>query len=465
MLKAAENGLNTLLIEQSEAIGGATLAGVSVMFCLEDEFHGTIGMAGVTPSDLMAIEHPNSLYRSNGALWIQMMRESEEYKRWILDSGGSFTPYQDVPMEWLAKTAINTNADFQYIPLVMADGGDVQCVLPLYDTATAQGAQSLTGTTATGLIQDEEGVVTGVFAENSEGAIQINARAVVLATGGFSNNMNMLKRQGFRDIDNVMNVGVPYANGFGVEEAIKAGGLDLMIESVPMSAACIDAFSGNFWNDPYNGCNGFSAFAKAVMVNQNGERFVDEGFTQSNPLRQPLPSKENERTYVIFDEPMFVEHFSGNYNAGNPSDALANAVASGDPSLAKCDTIEECAQVMGIDAATLKKTFDSYNEYAISGKDQDFGKNAEFLQQITAPIYIGRIKTGVTATIGGVATNEHYQVVDADWNPIEGLYAVGVDGCQLYRNQYTVGVAAGTFSHNIFSGRRAADAAAKQIKG
>lgn len=465
MAKATENGLKVLLLESTEAVGGATLAGVSTMFCLEDEFHGAIGMGGLTPGDLMAVEHPNSQYRTNGALWIKMMRESKDYKKWIEDNGGSFTPYAEVPPEWMAENQINCKNTFQLPPLIMAEGGDKQCVLPLHDAAVAGGAQVLLNTTATALIQDENGVVCGLYADTKEGPIQVNAKGVVMATGGFSNNYDMVKRQGFKDIDNVINVGMTYSNGFGVGEAIKAGGLDMIRESSPMSAACVEAFPGRFWSDPYNGNNGFAVFGKAVMVNQDGNRFVDEGFSQVNPLRQPMPVKENKRTYVIFDEPLFVEHFSPLFNAGDPSQVLADAVANGEDSLYKCDTAEDCAEAFGIDAATLKQTIDAYNDYARAGKDDEFGKNPELLQELTPPFYIGRVKSAVTNTLGGVATNDHFEVVDDEGEPVPGLYAVGVDGCMLYRNQYTVAVGAGTFSHNIFSGRRAADAAAKNILG
>ena len=91
------------------------------------------------------------------------------------------------------------------------------------------------------------------------------------------------------------------------------------------------------------------------------------------------------------------------------------------------DTIEELAEMIGVDPATLKETVEKYNSYAASGVDEEWGKAAENLWACdTAPFYAMCVSSGMLNTNGGIRINRNAQVVDARFKPITGLYAAGV---------------------------------------
>lgn len=79
------------------------------------------------------------------------------------------------------------------------------------------------------------------------------------------------------------------------------------------------------------------------------------------------------------------------------------------------------------------------------------------------PYYIAKPETLFLMTIGGIATDRNGQVVKADMTPVEGLYAVGVDGCMLYRNVYTIDAPGSCSGNGINMGRTAANAACENL--
>ena len=114
----------------------------------------------------------------------------------------------------------------------------------------------------------------------------------------------------------------------------------------------------------------------------------------------------------------------------------------------------------------MKATVDQYNRLASAGVDTDFGKAPEFLVPITQPpFYVGKLTQELLVGIGGIETNRHGQALDHDKNPIAGLYAIGTDGCMLYRNIYTINVGGTCNANNINSARNAANHATGSTDG
>ncbi len=460
-LQAVDNGLDVLVIDKQSGVGGATLGGIDWIFAINTKYHKEVGLDVFTANQVVAHELANSQYRADGARWLKFVRQSTANIDWIEENGGVINSYMNIDPVVQATTAINVQSDFQLPPLNIEGGANAGCVTPLSEAAQAKGAQFLFNTEATSLIQNDDGAVCGLYATTKEGAIQVNAKAVVLATGGFSANDELLAKAGW-DIDQVVPCNMGVETGTGYQFALAAGAQDHIGDAAPMAQWVIEAFPGRTWNDPVTGDNGFTLMAKQILVNQNGIRFMNEAAPLSNPIMQVLPTKNNQATYTLFDDAIWNEHFK---DVEGADEQLANALEQNNgESFYRCETIAECAEKFGLDATRLQETVDAYNAQCEAGIDEDFLKDVSCLQKISAPFYIGRIKAGMQVYVGGLQTSDRYEVLDEAYEPIAGLYATGVDGCPLYKSMYTVTVGSGTFAHSIYSGRVAADAIAESLR-
>jgi fumarate reductase flavoprotein subunit len=131
----------------------------------------------------------------------------------------------------------------------------------------------------------------------------------------------------------------------------------------------------------------------------------------------------------------------------------------------KADNVEQLATSVGIDAKLLAATISRYNTLCNSGKDDDFGKPAEKMMALaTPPYYSVRMDYAWFTTAGGIRIDRKMQAMSKTGNPIPGLYAVGMDSCELFREIYKVYGAGSANGHNINSARVAARNAVALLK-
>ena len=158
-----------------------------------------------------------------------------------------------------------------------------------------------------------------------------------------------------------------------------------------------------------------------LWLDANGERFFDEETEYENPLgHRAILRKQNEQgSPVVLLLPTTPE--------------LEAVLATRPLEWAKADTVEEVAQMVGLDGAKVKATVDRYHGFCEAGRDDDFGRPAEFLVPMTGPFYASTIMVSTSVTTGGVKTNDKAQVLrllvddkGASTEPIPGLYAAGV---------------------------------------
>ncbi len=249
------------------------------------------------------------------------------------------------------------------------------------------------------LITDEQGKVTGVKARNSEGEdISFTGKAVLIATGGFGKNRELLAE-----------VSPKLANATTDEIAPTTGDGLLMAEAVGAKAVNLDqiqtfpvVIEGYGMVTPGKLPGGFGV--DAVVVNESGERFTAEGFE----IGDAILSQPEGVAYMIFDE-----------NALN--DDLKQMLSSG--FVQEASDAQELAEKLGIDGDTLQKTVDAYNEDVSDGTDDQFGKKDA--ATLEGKLYGFKYGVGAHYFMGGILINENTQVLDEDENPIEGLYAAG----------------------------------------
>lgn len=305
------------------------------------------------------------------------------------------------------------------------------------------------------LIQDPEtNAIIGVKV-NKEGKM-VNVRAkngVVLATGGFENNQEMI--QTYLHLPYAYPKGTYNNTGDGIIMAMKVGAqLWHMNNPAGPDLNFKDPESNNFFGyylAPFGRKN-------TIFVGKDGTRFLNEAYASKhgkipfhgNYITQPvsLPA------YAIFDETTFS---SGPiYQSGGWSSDNSREVEKG--WIIKADTIEELAVKIGLETEALKNTVEKFNQYCEDKTDLDFGRDPETLNSIvTAPFYAMKLTPTLTNTQGGPKRNEKCEVLDYDNNPIPNLYSAGELG-SFYAHGYNGG---GNVGETIASGRIAGENAAK----
>ena len=282
------------------------------------------------------------------------------------------------------------------------------------------------------LEKNEEGRVTGVVTLNNDGVYRRynGKRAVVLATGDIGGDMEMLEK--FCPIAKTRAIDVFWPEtsnyGDGHRMAYWAG------------AAFDDApWAPVMHNHPYGRFDSFY-----LHVNSRGKRFMNEDTWMQAKSARIVMQPEPSWAFAVFDA-KWLDEFGERFDliGGQGAMPLAMAVndVKWDPNCGLveevqgyinagkafvADTLEELAAKMDVPFETFKKTVDRYNELCALGDDPDFGKRPELLTTIVkAPFYAIKMGASLLDVMGGCLTDKNLNIVDADYQPIPGLYAIG----------------------------------------
>ena len=137
---------------------------------------------------------------------------------------------------------------------------------------------------------------------------------------------------------------------------------------------------------------------------------------------------------------------------------------NGNTGLVVADTIEELAELAGIDVDNLVDTVDEYNDYCDS-VDEEFFKPKKYLRPLVkAPYYCAKICPGGYGTVGGIRINENCEACDKDFEPVPGLYAAGADSCNIYDDSYMFLLPGNSMGYAVNTGRIAGMSAAEYVE-
>ena len=282
--------------------------------------------------------------------------------------------------------------------------------------------------------------VTGVVAEDRPGEpIQANAKAVIIATGGFGDNPDMIKKYtGFEWGRDLFSFRIPGLAGDGIRMAweVDAAPTEMTMEMIyGMPGECDPALHETF-RQPH------------LMVNLLGERFFNEEIMPNTTFTGNAISRQKNRTaFLIFDENVkkhmetvgydFVSVVFPFTKVENLDALIKGAFDKGYKHVFMADSLEELAAKTGIDPEGLKKTVDEYNRFCEKGHDDIFNKSYRYLRPIKTPrFYAARLLPSAYGSLGGIKINHRTEVLDKDWKKIPGLYAVGTDACSIYGDSY-----------------------------
>ena len=461
-VEAAELGAKTVLLEKMELGGnGAYTFGpagwndeISQAAGVEYDWHEAV------PEELKIFN-----YRQNSRFFMDMAQESPNYIRWCLDHGVKFCTTVDnykgghPTMHYFTDKDGDTGYDENGM---RSPSKGYAYINAMAAAAEAAGVQILTKTPAVKILKDGD-KVSGVVAQREDGTyIQVNAKSVIVATGGFQANPDMRLKYGRGDELTSFYCGVPGMDGDGIRMATEAGALDTTYMAGFVDQPFLsEMYTSAEWGVGSPTCPMLSdfhplwAFLKvgmSIWVNERGERFTDEacGHPETGLATWGVESIVAQQKAFLLIDGAGAELF-GQDNI----DALMNNNLHN--TKFQADTLEELAAAMGMDPETLKGTVSSYNDMCAAGVDTEFGKRADSLIPLgDGPYYAFRLCVFTMCSVGGIRINRDMQCCDADWNVIEGLYAVGMDSLPFYPSMYYFNMPGSGVAFEIYSGLTAA---------
>lgn len=423
--RAAELGMKTLCLEKGTFLGGTStvaeyMNGVDSRISIEN------GLKADKNEIFNKIMAYGDYGPSQDVVW-SWINNSGAAMDWMEDSAGIEFTWLGLPGEACVTGAVNGE---------YAHNGD-SFLAPLRAMAEATGnAEFRTECPARSLVV-EGGKVCGVIAEAADGSkIKINAKAVVLAAGGFSSNKEMYERYMGRPYDDITFFGFEGRDGDSINMVETAGFVPRKnaMSSLSYTFGCIKG-THSMGDD----LNVFFSWVPLLTVNGEGRRFMNEAITYDiDQAPRNIMAATAKNVYQIADADYIKSCIDqGAYFWGTD-------VTSGDFQSAldaaefvySADTVEELAKLIGADPDELKASIDAYNA-AGKGAEDELGMQAELVTPVeTAPFYAAKFMPSAYCTIGGMISNAQMQLLDNDLKPIEGVYIAGTDNGSLYYRDY-----------------------------
>lgn len=477
-LQAAEAGCTSIVVlEKAPAPGGTT----------------------VMAHDLFAAESPVQIRQGvdasrdfcfNRAMeWAHWDRVNARLLRAIIDKSGD-------TVRWLEEKGVVFHLSQFYtnqVPLTRHHiEGNAQAMMKIIrENCQKLGIRVLTRTRAHKIVRGEKGEVTGVVAATKDGELTVNARRVIIATGGYAANMELLKKYcpPCYHLDHVGIDGFPNNTGDGLLMAIEAGAATAGLGTILISGP------SRRWSDDLKititpkGHEPAEITIRLLIwdpltlwVNKKGYRFMNEGYDLNFFATGHMVLEQPEGiSYTLFDTDILTKMerdgvtrtgsagtvlYRGMVHPGTPLTGIGKELpAKENLGLVKIsDSVEGIADYIGADRAVLKSTINEYNAACDQGYDPIFTKDRKYLIALrTPPYYAIRGNAQISDTMGGVKINERAEVLDMQDNPIPGLYAAGVvAGCYESEN-YCYALSGHNVGFALNSGRIAAENALRYL--
>ena len=402
-LKAVQDGKNVIILEKMGVIGGASaMAGSGTMatgstWQKEDGYEDSPEQL---VEDMMENGH-NKNDRATVELFANTIGEAFD---WLVDENGAAVPYQRSGEPTRSYSGVGRGA------------GVCQS---LCDKFLAEGGTLLLNTPATALIIND-GAVTGVMAEGEGKAYTINAKAVVLASGGYGANDELVPDE-YKAFAYAGHAGAE-GDAIAMVEPLDADLINMDLINTQPNSMILPSGLGQYCNPGVSRAYAAGGF----MVNQDGERFFNE---QANAWDLMQAMKANDAQYLIMDQAAFDGFNAGMtgskiYTMEDVETWLADDY-EGQPVMKTAATLEELADKLGIPADALSASAQAFNEAAASGSADEFGRTPAAAQSEEGPYYALEMHIRYYASLGGLHINDGMQVLNTQQEAIPGLYAAG----------------------------------------
>ena len=273
----------------------------------------------------------------------------------------------------------------------------------LQENCEKAGVKMMLDTTATEILTDANGAAVGVKATGASGeTVTVNAKAVVLASGGFGANLDMVVKYK-PELKGFMTTNAPGIQGQGIEMAQAIGAATVDMDQIQIHPT-VEANTAALITEGLRGDG-------AVLINAEGKRFIDEVGTRDVVSAAEI-AQTGSYSWLVVDQAMV-----------DASSVIQGYIKKG--YTVTGSTYEELGEAMGVDAAAFAETMEKWNGYVEAKNDPDFGRTSFANPLNTAPYYAVKVTAGVHHTMGGLKINANTEVLNEKGEVIPGLFAAG----------------------------------------
>ena len=273
----------------------------------------------------------------------------------------------------------------------------------LQENCEKAGVKMMLDTTATEILTDANGAAVGVKATGASGeTVTVNAKAVVLATGGFGANLDMVVKYK-PELKGFMTTNAPGIQGQGIEMAQAIGAATVDMDQIQIHPT-VEANTAALITEGLRGDG-------AILINEEGQRFIDEVGTRDVVSAAEI-AQTGSYSWLVVDQAMV-----------DASSVIQGYIKKGYTVTGA--TYEELGKAMGVDAAAFAETMEKWNGYVEAKNDPDFGRTSFANPLNTAPYYAVKVTAGVHHTMGGLKINANTEVLNEKGEVIPGLFAAG----------------------------------------
>lgn len=458
-LSAIESGVKVAVFEKQPVIGGTSNFFEGV-FAVESELQRKRYIS-LTKDEVFKAIMDYTHWRANARLVREIVNLSASTVAWLMEKGVVFSD-------------VICNMPYGPQSYHVIKGGGSSVVKILADKIREMGGRIFTGRPIVEIYRDESSFVAVYHKEDEEG--EIRSKALVLATGGYANNAEWIRRYcGFDLGKNLFPIGNVGKEGDGIRMAWSLGAAEEGMGTLelyrigpigpefalknPIEAVALQPFT--LWIDPF------------------GERFCDESIAFFDTSAGNANARYKEGyTFSIFDDSIlsYVAEWGIERNIGmdmmpgtrlkDVRQLITEVIEKGTNEVFMAQDLKQLAKQIAVPEEVFEETVRTYTQACLDGYDPLFAKPRKYLLPLKGPTFFAvRVRTVFLGTLGGIKINHKAEVIDEKGRVIPGLYAAGLDAGGLYGDSYPINVATGLASaFAINSGRIAGKNAAEYVK-
>lgn len=431
-VEAADQGVkNIILLEKMSFIGGTAilshglLAGYETQVTKANDVHDT-------EKALYDLINANAEYRLDPEMIGITVNKSGETIDWLIDR---------VKVPFVPTSGRGYGSQTMMHTVVDRGSGLRE---PFGRALDEAGVDIMLETRAVKLIQDDRDAVIGVEATNAGKTLRIKAKAVIIATGGYSANDRLAEVLDpfYR---NILQTGVVSSTGDGLIMGSNAGAGISNIRLLSLDYKDYEIITQHNGDSGAANANRVMSAPSVIYLNTQGKRFVDEknvGFMfqrLGESFFREMHRNDSEYLWGVIDQET--------YTAVKAERALGLEYISG-------NSPRDLAGKMGVDPAALEKTISDYNLMAAVGRDVDFNRDPATMKPLTGKLYAVKFAPTLGITYGGLIRNDKAQVLRLDETVIPGLYCAGEVSANFAYMGFTL---SGCFTWGRIAGAAAAE--------
>ena len=454
---AAEQGITALVVEAQAAVGGnglfprgvfgvdSQLQRKKLIFADADEIFSTC----------MEYSH----WKIDGRLIRTLIDRSGDTVDWLMDKG---VPFCDV-----VHHTPNQSPEVFHITSAEENAG-LAVIRCLKRYCEEHGVKFLTSTSGKSLRKDEQGEICGAVCVDRQGEeCEISAQKVIVCTGGFSGNAEMIQK---------------YYPNFKPEEVAAGGGMRHPGDGVRMALEAGADLEGNFAMEiaapkiqGYGALNLLLGKPYNVWLNRFGRRFADEGIVYNFAQAANACMRQSRgQMWVLFSEEALQKTLADGRDmielihiAADAEDKLEETMAQAiaDGIMVQAKSPAELAAFIGCEERAVADAIAEYDTFCRQGRDALFAKSPRYLMPLgDGPIYAIRAGADMLITHGGIRVDEQFRALDKEHEPVKNLYIAGVDFGGADADVYNVEMSGHGFGFALNSGRMAGENAAGELR-